>query len=107
MHYMALLFGREDVPAECKRDPNWTHHIVADLAVSDSLDGFIAETNRLLAGRPLHALVNNAAISPKTPFKERLGCLNGDVQAWRELRGALGSQPDDNRMLGRVWGRQR
>ena len=24
-------------------------------------------------------------ISPKTPFKERLGCLNGDPAAWREV----------------------
>ena len=44
---------------------------------------FVAEANAALAGGPLHALVNNAAISPKTPFKERLGCLNGALQAWR------------------------
>ena len=29
--------------------------------------------------------MNNAAISPKTSFKERLGVLNGDVDAWREV----------------------
>jgi NAD(P)-dependent dehydrogenase (short-subunit alcohol dehydrogenase family) len=73
------------VPPECKRDPNWSHHIVADLAEAGSVDGFVAEVNALLAGGALHALVNNAAVSPKTPFKERLGCLNGDVQAWRDV----------------------
>jgi len=80
-----ITCSREDVPAECKRDPNWTHHVVADLADPGSLDRFVAEADRLLAAAPLHALVNNAAISPKTPFKERLGCLNGDVQAWRDV----------------------
>jgi NAD(P)-dependent dehydrogenase (short-subunit alcohol dehydrogenase family) len=80
-----ITCSREDVPAECKRDPNWTHHVVADLADPASLDRFVVETDGLLAGRPLHALVNNAAVSPKTPFKERLGCLNGDVQAWRDV----------------------
>ena len=38
-----------------------------------------------LEGGPLHALVNNAGWSPKTPFKERLGCLNGDLAAWRQV----------------------
>ncbi len=80
-----ITCSREDVPPECKRDPNWSHHIVADLAEAGSVDGFVAEANALLAGGALHALVNNAAVSPKTPFKERLGCLNGDVQAWRDV----------------------
>ena len=38
---------------------------------------------RVLGARLQH--VNNAAVSPKTPFKERLGCLNGDVATWREV----------------------
>jgi NAD(P)-dependent dehydrogenase (short-subunit alcohol dehydrogenase family) len=80
-----ITCSREDVPADCKRDPNWTHHIVADLADDDSLDRFIAEANGLLDGGTLNALVNNAAVSPKTAYKERLGCLNGDVRAWRNV----------------------
>jgi NAD(P)-dependent dehydrogenase (short-subunit alcohol dehydrogenase family) len=80
-----ITCSREVVPEECKRDPNWAHHISADLGDPKSLDQFIAEANALLDGNPLHALVNNAAISPKTPFKERLGCLNGDVAAWRDV----------------------
>ena len=46
---------------------------------------FVAEANAVLAEGPLTALVNNAAVSPKTPFKERLGCLNGGVDQWREV----------------------
>ena len=80
-----ITCSREDAPAECRRDPNWSHHIPADLGDPRSRDAFVAAAQAALDGQPLHALVNNAAVSPKTPFKERLGCLNGDVDAWREV----------------------
>lgn len=94
-HHTARLFlergwriitcSREDTPAECKRDPNWTCHIPTDLADPQSLDAFIEEANKAIGDQPLHGLVNNAGMSPKTPYKERLGCLNGDITAWREV----------------------
>lgn len=77
--------SREDVPDDCRRDPNWSHHITADLADPQSLQDFVVQVNRLLEGQPVHALVNNAAVSPKTAYKERLGCLNGDIAGWREV----------------------
>ena len=80
-----ITCSREDIPADCKRDPNWTHHIVADLAQEGDLRKFVAEAGTILEGRALTALVNNAAVSPKTPFKERLGCLNADMAAWRDV----------------------
>ena len=80
-----ITCSRDDVPQECKRDPNWTHHITADLTRQDSVEAFVAETLGILGELPVSALVNNAAVSPKTPFKERLGCLNGDVATWREV----------------------
>ncbi len=80
-----ITCSRDAVPDACKRDPNWTHHIPTDLADADSIDRFIELGNAELKGGPLHALVNNAAISPKTPFKERLGCLNGPIEGWRKV----------------------
>jgi len=77
--------SRDETPEECKRDPNWTFHIATDLADAASLDRFIKEANKKLGNKPLHALVNNAGMSPKTPYKERLGCLNGDLDAWHEV----------------------
>ena len=77
--------SREAVPEECKRDPNWTHHITVDLGKTADIERFVEEANAILGDRPVHALVNNAAVSPKTAFKERLGILNGDVAAWREV----------------------
>ncbi len=80
-----ITCSREQVPEACKRDPNWTEHITADLAEPGSVDHFVERAQAVLGNQPLHALVNNAAVSPKTDFKERLGCLNGDVDTWREV----------------------
>ncbi len=77
--------SREDVPEHCRRDPNWSHHVIADLADPQSLRDFVSEVTAFLDGQPVHALVNNAAVSPKTAYKERLGCLNGDIDGWREV----------------------
>jgi len=80
-----ITCSREDIPAECKRDPNWTHHVVADLAREGEVARFVEQAGAILGDKPLHALVNNAAVSPKTPFQERLGCLNGEIAAWRDV----------------------
>ncbi len=80
-----ITCSREAVPEECQRDPNWTDHVTADLNAPESVEDFVVQANGILGERPLHALVNNAAVSPKTPFNERLGCLNGDVATWREV----------------------
>ena len=80
-----ITCSREDVPADCKRDPNWSAHVVADLEDDTSLHHFLAQVTGILGDGPLHALVNNAGMSPKTEFKERLGCLNGDLDAWRQV----------------------
>ncbi|HLI22770.1 MAG TPA: SDR family oxidoreductase [Stellaceae bacterium] len=80
-----ITTSREAVPAECKRDPNWTHHIPANLAEVKEVERFIREVKELLGAAPLDALVNNAGVSPKAPTHERLGVLNGDVADWREV----------------------
>lgn len=80
-----ITVSRDPVPPECGRNPFWTDHISADLADPDSRAAFIQHANRLLGDGPLWALVNNAGMSPKTPYKERLGCLNGDIAGWRTV----------------------
>ncbi len=80
-----ITCSRDDVPEECKRDPNWSAHIATDLGDASSVESFIEQTNEVLDGGALAALVNNAAVSPKTAYRERLGCLNGDIDAWRRV----------------------
>ncbi|KAA5607456.1 SDR family oxidoreductase [Roseospira marina] len=83
--WRVITCARRDVPAHCRRDPLWTHHFVADLAQPDSLDNFARQANEALGDEPLHALINNAGVSPKTPYKERLGILNGSIDGWHEV----------------------
>ena len=83
--WQVITCSREEVPEACKRDPNWSHHITADLADPDSRLHFVKEALDALDGAPLHALINNAAVSPKTDFKERLGVLNGEIEGWRKV----------------------
>jgi NAD(P)-dependent dehydrogenase (short-subunit alcohol dehydrogenase family) len=80
-----ITCSREGVPEECRRDPSWSRHITVDLADPAAVERFVAEANEALGGAPLHALVNNAAVSPKTSYKERLGILNGSLDAWRAV----------------------
>lgn len=84
-NWRIITCSREEAPEACKRDPNWTHHIPTDLADAESVDQFLKLANKELGDGPLHALVNNAAVSPKTPIKERLGCLNGSIHGWRKV----------------------
>ena len=63
----------------------WTCHIPTDLGDVASVENFIKEAKEALDGGPLHALINNAGMSPKTPYKERLGILNGDLDAWHDV----------------------
>jgi NAD(P)-dependent dehydrogenase (short-subunit alcohol dehydrogenase family) len=83
--WRVITCSREDVPEGCPRDPARHVHVPADLADTREQERFIREITDLLGDAPLHALVNNAGVSPKTPYQERLGCLNGDLDAWREV----------------------
>ncbi|MBF0394870.1 MAG: SDR family oxidoreductase [Alphaproteobacteria bacterium] len=83
--WRVITCSREDVPAECRRDPNWTHHIPTDLGDAASVETFLREANAILGDGALNALINNAGVSPKTPFKERLGVLNGSIEGWKAV----------------------
>ncbi|MBF0166354.1 MAG: SDR family oxidoreductase [Alphaproteobacteria bacterium] len=83
--WRVISCSRQEVPDHCRRNPNWTHHIPTDLVDEGEVARFIDQANAILDGGPLHALVNNAGVSPKTSFKERLGVLNGPIQGWRDV----------------------
>lgn len=93
-HATALLFvergwrvmtcARGPAPAEAGRG-GWIHHFRADLANGQSAETFIKDLSAELGELPLHALINNAGRSPKQPNRERLGALNGDIAAWRDV----------------------
>ncbi|MBX9634231.1 MAG: SDR family oxidoreductase, partial [Magnetospirillum sp.] len=67
--WRVITCARAPIPDECRRDRNWAHHFAADLADPVSAEAFVAEARRVLGDDPLHALINNAGVSPKTPYK--------------------------------------
>lgn len=80
-----ITCSREDAPPECRRNTSWSDHIVADLGDPAGQAAFVQQANAIVGDGPIHALVNNAGVSPKTPYKERLGCLNGSIDGWRAV----------------------
>jgi NAD(P)-dependent dehydrogenase (short-subunit alcohol dehydrogenase family) len=72
-------------PFERKRCP-WEggpdSHVQVDLADHRALPRAIADVKARLAGAPLNALINNAAISPKDVDGGRLGSLTTTVETW-------------------------
>ena len=83
--WRVITCSRHAFPEQCPWEAGPEDHIQVDLADAENTRGAIAEIRRRLDGGHLQALVNNAAISPKTSFKERLGILNGTLDAWRAV----------------------
>ena len=82
--WKVITCSRGEEPLACK-NPDWLLHIPTDLGNSESINNFVEKVHLVLDGSPLHGLVNNAGMSPKTDYKERLGCLNGNLDAWHEV----------------------
>lgn len=60
-------------------------HVVIDLADRENLRAGLAEILTRLNGEPLHALVNNAGVSPKAKSGGRLGALDTDIELWDQV----------------------
>jgi NAD(P)-dependent dehydrogenase (short-subunit alcohol dehydrogenase family) len=83
--WRVITCARRDIPSHCRADPLWTHHIPTDLSDPASCEVFLQRANEILGDEPLHALVNNAGVSPKTTSRERLGVLNGPIDGWKQV----------------------
>ena len=80
-----LTVSRQPFSEECAWPSARESHIQADLADLDGIARLAADVrSRLPAGR-LHALVNNAGISPKGPDGARLGVLASDAATWTQV----------------------
>jgi NAD(P)-dependent dehydrogenase (short-subunit alcohol dehydrogenase family) len=83
--WRVISCSRDEVPPECRAAESRHVHIAADLAEPEGVAALIERGNEALGSGPLHALVNNAGVSPKAEHRERLGCLNGDLVHWRRV----------------------
>lgn len=69
----------------CPWDEGAVDHIQVDLADQQALSRAIADIKVRLAGAPLHALVNNAGISPKAADGGRLSSLVTPIDTWMSV----------------------
>ncbi len=83
--WRVITCARSAAPPQCRLVPGWADHIVTDLFDPAQTQNFIERVNALLGEDPLHALINNAGVSPKTPYRERLGILNGSIDGWKDV----------------------
>lgn len=83
--WRVITCSRHAFPENCPWAAGPEDHIQVDLGDSNDTLRAIREMRERLADGKLHALVNNAAISPKGPRGERLGVLASDMELWRQV----------------------
>ncbi|CCD99070.1 SDR family oxidoreductase [Bradyrhizobium sp. STM 3809] len=66
----------------CPWDAGPDNHVQVDLSDRKAIPRAIADIKERLDGAPLHALINNAAISPKAEDGGRLDSLATSVETW-------------------------
>jgi NAD(P)-dependent dehydrogenase (short-subunit alcohol dehydrogenase family) len=83
--WRVLTVSRQAFSKDCPWPGGEENHIRLDLADLDRLPAAILDVrDRLRHGR-LHALVNNAGISPKGEGGSRLGVLTTEAAIWRQV----------------------
>src|ERR1700712_1527463 len=82
--WRVITCSRHPFPEQCPWEAGPEDHIQVDLADNDSTVAAIEEIKRRIDGE-LHALVNNAAISPKAPGGKRMSTIDTEVELWRHV----------------------
>jgi NAD(P)-dependent dehydrogenase (short-subunit alcohol dehydrogenase family) len=83
--WRVITCSRHAFPENCPWEAGPEDHIQVDLADDANTVEAIEEIKRRLDDGELHALVNNAAISPKADGGMRLGSLDTTVELWRQV----------------------
>jgi NAD(P)-dependent dehydrogenase (short-subunit alcohol dehydrogenase family) len=77
-----LTVSRRHFSEECAWPSARESHIQADLSDLSQIDRLAATVRERLPNGKLHALVNNAGISPKGPDNSRLGVASSTADVW-------------------------
>jgi NAD(P)-dependent dehydrogenase (short-subunit alcohol dehydrogenase family) len=83
--WRVITCSRHGFPENCPWEAGPEDHIQVDLADEGNTNEAIEEIKRRLDNQELHALVNNAAISPKAEDGKRLGSLDTTTDVWRQV----------------------
>ena len=83
--WRVLTCSRHPFPEQCPWGAGPEDHIQVDLSDVADTARAIGEVRERLEGGELHALVNNAAISPKGEGGTRLGSIETDTDTWSKV----------------------
>ncbi len=85
--WRVITCSRHPFPENCPWDAGPEDHIVVDLASSEDTARAILVMREKLQkqGSGLHALINNAAISPKKSGGARLNTIESDEDEWKRV----------------------
>jgi NAD(P)-dependent dehydrogenase (short-subunit alcohol dehydrogenase family) len=83
--WRVITCSRHPFPENCPWEAGPEDHIQIDLSDLDSTTSAIAEIKNRLEGGELHALVNNAAISPKAEGGKRLSSIDTTLDVWQHV----------------------
>ena len=83
--WRVITCSRSEVAPQCPWDKNKTDHFQIDLEDLDDLRKKVKDLQALLKGKPVKALINNAAISPKNEKNNRLNFDETDVNLWQKV----------------------
>ena len=83
--WRVITWSRQPFPENCPWEAGPEDHLQIDLAVPDDVVRGATELLSRLDGKPLHALVNNAGISPKNPDGMRLDCRHTPLDLWQQV----------------------
>ncbi len=83
--WRVITCSRTPVAPKCPWEQNKQDHFKIDLENLNDLDKKITELLKLLDNRPVKALINNAAISPKDKNNKRLDFVNTSIDLWQKV----------------------
>ncbi len=83
--WRVISCSRQPFPENCPWEAGPEDHIQVDLANPENTLEAIEEIQRRLEGGELHALVNNAGISPKGEKGSRLSTIETELSAWQQV----------------------
>jgi NAD(P)-dependent dehydrogenase (short-subunit alcohol dehydrogenase family) len=83
--WRVLTVSRQAFSEYCPWEGGEKDHLQIDLADIEGLPKALENIREKLDGSPLHALVNNAGISPKGPEGERFSTLNSAHSDWQHV----------------------
>jgi NAD(P)-dependent dehydrogenase (short-subunit alcohol dehydrogenase family) len=83
--WTVITCSRSSVAIECPWRSQKHNHFKVDLEDTKSLDKVMIDLTDFLDVRPVKALINNAAVSPKSDDNSRLGFLETPIDLWKEV----------------------